>query len=79
MALVEIKLQVIYALLKSDWLAKNLELEPGNPGRSNHTNLRVRVCVCLRACVCFRVCVCACVCLRECVYVCVFLCLSVCS
>ena len=33
----EIKLHVIYALLKSDLLAKNLELEPGNPGRSTHT------------------------------------------
>ena len=37
MALVEIKLHVIYAWLQSHWLAKNLELEPGIPGRSTHT------------------------------------------
>ena len=37
MALAEIKLHVIYTLLQSDWLAQNLELEPGNPGRSTHT------------------------------------------
>ena len=37
MAFAEIKLHVIYALLQSDWLAQNLELEPGIPGRSTHT------------------------------------------
>ena len=34
MALEEINLRVIYALLQSDCLAPNLELEPRNPGRS---------------------------------------------
>ena len=37
MALVEIKLHVIYALIQSDWLAQNLELVPGIPSMSTHT------------------------------------------
>ena len=38
MAFAEINLRVIFVLLPSDWLAKNLELEPLIPGRSPLTN-----------------------------------------
>ena len=37
MALAEINLRAIYALLQSDWLAQDLELEPRKPGRSAQT------------------------------------------
>ena len=77
MALAEIKLHVIYSLLQSDCLAQNVELEPGNPGRSTNTyssfpptaHLRTRIRIrgkisLVRDVVCVRVCmyVCGCVC-----------------
>ena len=36
-ALEEVNLRVIYALLQSDWLAQDLELEPRKPGRCAQT------------------------------------------
>ena len=79
MALVEFKLHVAYALLHSDWLAQNLELESGNPGRSTHTyssfpppshlrtRMRIRGKICLVRETSVRACVFVCVWLRVCV------------
>ena len=79
MALVEFKLHVAYALLHSDWLAQNLELESGNPGRSTHTyssfpppshlrtRMRIRGNICLVRETSVRACVFVCVWLRVCV------------
>ena len=82
MAFAEIKLHVIYALLQSDWLAQNLELEPGIPGRSTHTyssfrpptylstRIRIRGKVSLAREISVRSCVYVCVWLRVCMCVC---------
>ena len=87
MALAEINyLRVIYALLLSDWLALNLELEPRNPGKSTqtyfsfpspaHFRTYMRICGKIRLVailVCVRVCVpaCVCLCVRPLVWACV--------
>ena len=87
MALAEINLRVIYALLQSDWLAKNLELEPRNPDRSAQTyfsfpppanfRTRLRICGKIRLAretsvrACVYVCGCVCVCVRPLVWACV--------
>ena len=86
MALAEINLRVIYALLQSDWLAQNLELEPGNPGRPTksyfylpptayfRTHMRIHGKIRLARKTRMRACVCVCVgaCVFACVRVCVF-------
>ena len=85
MALAEIKLHVIYAWLQSHWLAQNLELEPGIPGRSTHTyssfpppvylGTRMRISGKISLVretsvrACVYVCVVACVCVPACVFV----------
>ena len=79
MALAAIKLQVIYALVQSDWLDQNLELEPGIRGRSTHTHssfpppaylrkrMEIRGKISLLVWVCVRVCNNSfCVCFRMC-------------
>ena len=82
MALAEIKLLVIYALLQSDWLSQNLEQEPGIPGMSTHTfvpslphylltRMRIRGKNCLVCETSVRACVYVCVWLRVCVTACV--------
>ena len=86
MALAEINLRVVYALLQSDWFVQNLEFEPSNPGRSTHTYFSfhppptfTRACEnpekngWLAKLVCVSVCVCICVCVYVCVCVCVSL------
>ena len=85
MALAEINLHIIYALLQSDWLVQNLELELRNPGRSTHTHFSFptpthfpRACVNSEKCcwlarqVCVSVCICvgACGCVPASVLVC---------
>ena len=84
MALAEINLRVINALLQSDWFVQNLEFEPSNPGRSTHTYFSFHPAPTFsRACekpgkkgwlarlVCVSVCVCMYMCVRICVCACV--------
>ena len=80
MALAGIKLHVIHALLKSDWLAKNLELEPGNPGRSTHTYSSFPLPAHLRTPMRIRrkISLARDTSVRACVYVCVCCCVSLC-
>ena len=87
MALAELKLHVVYALLQSDYLAQNLELEPANPGSStlkycsfpspSHllTRMRIREKIGLARETSVRACVYVCVLLRVCA--CVRVCVSV--
>ena len=80
---------VIYALLHSDWLALNPELELRNPGRSAQTYFSFPPPAHFRTCMrnaekygllvrleCVRVCVYVCVCVCVCVAACVFVCAS---
>ena len=75
----ECVLVVIYALMQSDWLAQNLELEPRNPGRYTqtyfclpppahfHTRMRIHGKIRLARETRMRACVCICVLARVCV------------
>ena len=92
MALAEINLRVIHALLQSDWFVQNLEFEPSNPGKSTLTYFSFhppptfsRACEnpeknsWLARLVCVSVCVCICVCVYVCVRVFEPACVFVCS
>ena len=90
MTLAEINLCVIYILLKSDWLAQNIELEPRIPGSSTQTyfylpppalfrkGLGIQGKIRLARETRVRACVYVCVWERVCVPAWVFLCASVC-
>ena len=85
MALAEINLRVIHALLQSDWFVQNLEFEPSNPGRSTLMYFSFHPPpTFLRACenpekngwLARLVCVSVCVYVYVCAYICVCVCVS---